>query len=423
MSQDRFMFVHLRIRRGTHQLLTAVGLVLAGLEPASAQYLVAPGDVLEISVVGLPELRQKAQVDPDGQISYPLIGNVVVAGHSLAEIQSKLKNELTNKSVRSSGPDRSESTVYIRPDEVAVSIAEYRPVYVNGDVSKPGEISYRPNLTVRQAVALAGGIDTMRFRTRDPNLEQVDLRSEGKLLKTEYIRQQTFVARLKAELNDSTELKVGEDLAATPGASELQKTQSEQLKLALIDRDQEISSLGRALDQTIAQIGTLQRLQQEMTETQKQQATDLLRLRGAFEKGLASMARITDEQRNLAFATERLLQTEAQLRAAKRGEEEQRRELQKAEAERRLRLMRELQEAEAKLSDTQTKIRAADEKLIYMGSVRSNLVAQAGQPRFQVVRKNGSKWDIHDANEDMALSPGDVVEVELQQAMLTPDRS
>ena len=41
---------------------------------------------------------------------------------------------------------------------------EQRPVYLNGDVSRPGEQRYRLGLTVRQTIALAGGYDIMRFR-------------------------------------------------------------------------------------------------------------------------------------------------------------------------------------------------------------------------------------------------------------------
>ena len=50
-------------------------------------------------------------------------------------------------------------------------MAEYRPVYINGDVSKPGEYPYRPATTARQLVAVAGGYDIMRIRMNNPYLE------------------------------------------------------------------------------------------------------------------------------------------------------------------------------------------------------------------------------------------------------------
>jgi polysaccharide export outer membrane protein len=379
--------------------------------------MIAPGDTLEISIVSLPELRQRAQVNLEGQISYPLLGSLSVAGLPLADIQSKLKNELTNKSVRNRSPDGTERVVYIYPEEVSVIIAEYRPIYVNGDVSKPGELPYRPKMTVRQAVALAGGIDVLRFRTRDPNLEEVDLRAESNLLRAEFMRQQVLVARLEAELNGQPEFSTSEDPAALESISDIQKAQGEQLKLALTDHDLEMKSLARALEQTRSQVDTLGRLQEQLTQNYQQQATEVARLRSSFERGLASVARIAEEQRALAFASERLLQTEAQLTLVKKGEEEQRRQLQKAEDQRRLKLMGELQEARTKLADVRARIRAVDDKLVYVGSLRSRLAADStGKPRLQIFRKDSGTWQGREVDDDAELAPGDVIEVTLRQS-------
>jgi len=291
-------------------LLCLVAMVLAILlqtRTAWAEYLISPGDSLEISIVSLPELRQRAQVNLEGQVTYPLIGSLHVAGYSLADIQSKIKNELTNKSVRSRTPDGSERVVYIYPEEVSVTVAEYRPVYVNGDVSKPGEIPYRPSMTVRQAVALAGGLDVLKFRARDPNLEEFDLRSERSLLRMEHTRQQVMIARLSAELKGDKRLETAEEADTAHQFSDIEKAQTEQLVLALRDHDQEIKSLGRSLQQMQAQANTLERLQEQMTQGYQQQAAEVTRLRASFERGLASVARISEEQRALAFASERLL--------------------------------------------------------------------------------------------------------------------
>ena len=73
----------------------------------------------------------------------------------------------------------------IDADEVTTVIAEYRPIYVNGDVSKPGEYPYRPSITARQLVAVAGGYDILRTRMNNPYLESADLRSEYGSLWTE----------------------------------------------------------------------------------------------------------------------------------------------------------------------------------------------------------------------------------------------
>jgi polysaccharide export outer membrane protein len=68
---------------------------------------------------------------------------------------------------------------------------------VNGDVSKPGEFPYRPLMTVRQAVALSGGYDTMRFRTSNPILDWADLKSGYEAFLTESSKDQVHCLLVK----------------------------------------------------------------------------------------------------------------------------------------------------------------------------------------------------------------------------------
>jgi polysaccharide biosynthesis/export protein len=382
---------------------------------AWASYVVAPGDVLEISVVGLPELRQRATVNMEGQIPVPLVGLMNVAGFSLSDLQGKLRNELTNKTVRSRAPDGSERAVYIYPEEITVTIAEHRPIYMNGDVAKPGELPYRTRITIRQAIALAGGLDVMRFRSGgDPRLQEVDLQAEGRLLQSDYLRQQAIVSRISGELNGTPSKGQSDAGSGRQDPTKTQRAQMEQRDIALDDYKKEVASLGRSIEQTQSQIATLGRLREELLQTYQQQAAEVARLKSNLEKGLTSIARISEEQRALTFVSERLLQTEANLTIARRGEEEQKRQLQRADDQRRLRLVRELEEAENRLGEIRTRIQAAGDKLSYVGSMKSRLQENsADKPNLEVFRKNGNTWDGFNAEFDTELMPGDVVEVML----------
>jgi len=53
--------------------------------------------------------------------------------------------------------DGREAVIVIDADDVTAIVAEYRPIYANGDVSKPGEYPYRPAIAARQLIAVAGG--------------------------------------------------------------------------------------------------------------------------------------------------------------------------------------------------------------------------------------------------------------------------
>jgi polysaccharide biosynthesis/export protein len=157
--------------------LVAVGLTIS-VTQAKAEYRVNIGDVLEVAVAGVPDLRQRVAVQMDGNIALPLVGTLPVAGLPLPQIRAQIGAALASKVFRQRTSDGREVVIVIDADEVTATVAEYRPIYVNGDVSKPGEYPYRPSITARQLVAVAGGYDIMRIRMNNPYLESADLRSE-----------------------------------------------------------------------------------------------------------------------------------------------------------------------------------------------------------------------------------------------------
>ena len=171
--------------------------------PALAAYTLEPGDTVEVVVAGAPDLRAKAMVDVDGMVHLPLIGSVQAAGLSLEALQTEVRHELPQKTFRQRSTDGRESLMVIDPDEITIQISEYRPIYVRGDVAKPGDQVFRPGMTVRQAISLAGGYDIMRFRMGNPFLDSSDLRAEYQTLWIDYARQQAHAAALRAAIDNT----------------------------------------------------------------------------------------------------------------------------------------------------------------------------------------------------------------------------
>src|SRR6202051_4245408 len=87
---------HLGKARDARSFLLAVAL-LCSITPANAEYKLHVGDVIEISVVRLPELKQRVPIQMDGTISFPLLGSLPVAGLSPAEVQAKVQAMLAAK--------------------------------------------------------------------------------------------------------------------------------------------------------------------------------------------------------------------------------------------------------------------------------------------------------------------------------------
>ncbi|WP_230279915.1 polysaccharide biosynthesis/export family protein [Croceicoccus sp. Ery15] len=118
----------------------------------SSGYAVAAGDNLKITVFDEPSLTNEFQVDSAGNLAMPLIEKVAVTGKTPNEVAALIGAEL-----KSGG--------YVLDPKVSVEVLAYRPVYVLGEVSQPGEYPYSPDLTFFQAIAKAGGFTPRANKT------------------------------------------------------------------------------------------------------------------------------------------------------------------------------------------------------------------------------------------------------------------
>ena len=135
-----------------HRGLSLVMLLsLAALLPAVSHgqsddegYRVKPGDVLQVSVGGEPELQAPVLIAPDGSFSFPLVGHIDARGKTTVELQ-----EILNMRLQS----------FIATPLATVSIAEVNgnKIYVLGQVNGPGEFIMNPAVDVMQALSMAGG--------------------------------------------------------------------------------------------------------------------------------------------------------------------------------------------------------------------------------------------------------------------------
>jgi polysaccharide export outer membrane protein len=405
------------VRSGIYAACVAAAMT-AMPQMARAEYRLAPGDVLEISAASLPELKQRAQVDPDGDISLPFGGRIHAAGLTLSEVQAKVRESLPAKEFRRRTDEGREYPVILTPGEIGVVIAEYKPIYLNGDVSKPGEQLYRPGMTVRQAVALAGGYDIMRFRMNNPFLEQADLQSDYKTAWNELARQQTQVSRLQAELDGKADF---EHLASakTPVPPEtlarIQETEAEKKKTRDADYRKEKSYLASAVSKEDSRIDILSERRDKEQEGVEADAEDLKRLRELFSKGNVPITRVVEARRAHLLASTRQLETESQLASIERSRQDFARRSEHLDDQRRLDILSELADTRAKTEATRSHLQALGEKLVYVGMVRSQLVRGKGsKPDIAVYRKSGENTERLQVTEDTELMPGDVVEIALK---------
>jgi len=387
----------------------------------SAEYRLDTGDVVQISVIGVPEFQVRAAVGLDGSISVPLLGPLSVSGMQLSDLRARVQELLPAKAIRSRGADGREIVTVIPRDAISVNVIEYRPVYIHGDVAKPGEHVYRPGTTVRQAIALAGGYDLVRFRMTNPFLEAADLKSQNETLWIEHVKEQAHIWRIEAELKNSPNFGHSE-LPKAPIAETVifQIVSLAADKLAAIRKNYEgdKASLGREIQQADEQIVFLIQQQQKQQEELKLGSGEFDSLREYKDKGLVTQKRVTEERRATLIATTQLLYTLSQTAQVKREREDLSRKLQKLDDQRRIELAQELQDARVKLAEVRSRLEANSEKLLYTGALKSQLVRGKGAvPQINVFRKIEDAQKRLAGDEDTVLMPGDVVEVALNYSV------
>ena len=125
--------------------------VVKAAEDTTASYAIGPGDILEISVWKDETLSRQVVVLPDGTISFPLIGRLNAGGKSVAQLKSEMEKKISR---------------YVPEPELTIIVQQVNSmvVYVVGKVNRPGHIPVNSNISVLQALSMAGGLNTFADR-------------------------------------------------------------------------------------------------------------------------------------------------------------------------------------------------------------------------------------------------------------------
>ncbi len=139
-------------RRGA--LLGGVGLVVSAcdaghnLQPLPdyqpGAYRLGAGDFLRVLTFGEDQLTGEFRVNDQGGIGLPLVGSVPASGKTAPQLEADISRALVKGD-------------FLKNPHVTVEVIAYRPIFVLGEVSKPGQFPYQPGMTFLTAVAVAGG--------------------------------------------------------------------------------------------------------------------------------------------------------------------------------------------------------------------------------------------------------------------------
>lgn len=394
-------------------LLSMAMLTMLAVTGAAEDYLLGPMDKLHVRVVEWqsaeaaarewPSVSGEFTVGPSGKLSLPLIGEIPAAGRTTSEVAAAIGDELQQTLGLLSRPD------------AAVELAEFRPVFVAGDVQTPGSYAYDPGLTILKAVSLAGGLRRGAVEGMRVERDYINAYGNHQVLAAERARLLARRARLAAEAVGRTEIETPAELSEAADGSRLLAEEAAYMKA----RDERLTRQLAALDDLKALLSSEVEALESKIATQNRQL-DLAReelegVSGLAERGLTVNTRLLGVERSIAEMEGRVLDMQtASLRA--------RQEINRAERDAEtLRSERETEIAEH-LRDTEAEIEALDLKIAMHRGLMSEaaslapaaaLGASGGavEPSYGIVRTVDGEVQESAADENTPVLPGDVIKV------------
>ncbi len=348
-------------------------------------------------------------IGPAGTLSIPFIGELPATGKTTAEIAAAIGEGLQQKLGL---PDR---------PEASVELAEFRPIFVSGDVQTPGRYPYDPQLTVLKALSIAGGLrrsDTGQGGARDFIMAQgnydVMARQRAGLLARR--------ARLDAEATGKDKIDFPPELAKSPSGQKLMtdetnlmQARQKRLKLQLASLDDLKKLLQSEIESLEKKIDT----QSRQADLSRQELKGLGDLAG---KGLVVNQRVLTLEQSIAELEGKLLDMETAVLRAKQDIAKATQDAIALQNDRDTEIAQDRQQTEADLDAMNLKMGmysglAAEALERAPDAARNANAANAPKMTFSIVRTgaDGKAGEIA-ADEDTPVLPGDVVKVAVAPA-------
>jgi len=386
-------------------MIIATAAMLALLSPAAAhaaeQYLLGVQDSLRIYVAEWPALSTNVVVGAGGEISLPVIGQVQAADLDTAQLGQLIAHRLMEVERLSDLPSTS------------VEVVAYRPFYILGNVTNPGEYGYRPGMLILNALSIAGGA----YRAPDRSqwdIERVTISSSGEL------------SVLNLRYNDllAQQLRLGAErdgLDAFPPAPadagpELLRALEEQQRIFdgnVQRRTSAIASLQASIRTTEKEIEALDRQSADVATRRQSLETELEQVRELAKKDLA-VQRLSPLQTTVAEVQRQQQEGEIARLRAEQTLTDLRRQLDELDQVRQADLLAEIQRVNAELREVQQQRGALSRLLSGAAFYSADLAGPAEaepQLRYLVVRAEGETTTETEVTETTRVLPGDIVKV------------
>ncbi len=341
-------------------------------------------------------------VSQSGTLQLPVIGSLAVGTLDSTALAAEIATRLQTRMGLVDKPD------------TTVEILEYPPVYVAGDVVKPGEYRFRTGITVLQALALSGG--PLRA-TSGRSADEIRLVSEIKATDNQILRSKVKMVRLRAEMAGAAQPDFRSIQAGAADSKSVNDIVAQE-RIIFSARANEIARQSKSLmelrDLLGAEIDALQEKIKAIEVGIKNAQQELASVTVLVEKGLAVASRKSDLERLLAsLQADRLDQVTAIMRA-RQNITQATRDLEGLQDKHQTEVASELQQEQAGLDQLQLREKTSQKLLVDLVSSGIGGTDDADMHLTVIRSGSGGEKEVA-AAESTALLPGDVLKVRLDR--------
>ncbi|MDT6940993.1 polysaccharide biosynthesis/export family protein [Brucella pseudogrignonensis] len=392
-------------------LATAIAWSFATVAIAEGQgYAAGSNDVLQITVYGQPALTGLYPIDTEGNIGYPVVGNIAVAGLTMPQISEKIAAALSQ---------------HIPGLTVTATINQYAPVFVVGDVKVPGKYEFRPGMVVLELMAIGGGAGKGEAPAVTAGMQLITAQQDYADLQMQMTQASIRRVRLQAELNGiDFDYQLPEQTPANKQTSNLTKQMAAGEKTLFDVRRNNLNAERSALQaqsasygdeiETLKQSITLHDAEIKLLEENVQSSKTLV------ERGLAAKSNLRDMERDLSSTRRDALELASFLARARQNQLAVQQRIANLEEARRSEAATSLQEIDLNLARMESRANAQLQTMAEIAKSSGNISSSDMRQKlvFTISRNVSGVFEDFAANERTEIRPGDILRIELDMSKL-----
>lgn len=381
------------------------------VQPARAatvdEYMLAPGDIVTFDFLDDTELPVPLTIASDGEVQFPLIGGIRIAGMTVVQALALLDTEYRSRKI-------------LNDPKIALNVTTVRPIFVLGEVKNPGSFPFYPGLTVEQAIGLAGGTQTDVTNPSDKIVARARLRGEIDGADADIVHEAAYAARLVAQLQKkkAVDIKDAPDISGKflQNASLRPVLEIEQriLDTDLTTTQSQVDILTKGISEAEQGLDILQKLEVQQKEVVDLNVADLERVSSLRKRELNTVNDLMRSKTTTSNEKARLLEIYAEMSRSRRELGNLRLELAKLQADREKDILLKIQERYIAIKKLIASRQAAEEQYFLLSSAT---LEDTSKNRisfgYQIRREIDDKPSAMTATPLTEVLPGDVVTISI----------